>query len=538
MSNKGVAKKAMAAIAAVGAMSMILAGCGSDSADKKQVDKDGKPLVKVMFQNATNQDVKNMSWTKDLEKACGCTIEWSQVSDAQWTQQKSATLSAGNPADVTIRGYHPADAQKYQFFEDLSDDLDKMPNVEAFFKEQPMAKGMVTTPDGKIYTLPRYSGKNYKTSGQHLFINKTWLDKLGLQVPKTWDELFKVMDAFKTQDPNGNGQADEIPYAMRNMGSDIGWWSPLLFLNSTGISTQFNNSPSRFGAYVENGKVKNYLVSDQLRETVEFLHTMIEKGYSPKDSLTQDSSKYYASLTGSSDGKTATVGLAITNEPNAFGADLRDQYEAIEWPASADGVTAAADHSQDEGAFEDYGVAVSADAPNKDAIYKLINAMYDGKDNSIQQRFGAFGEWVTKDGDDTYTVNSKFFNLGANDKSPAFADRFAGWIPDSVTIKGDEAAARLKKADDVYAKALEAVGKDYFPITLLPSDADSTTLSNNSATYLTAAMPQIAKFIQNGGADDDATWDAYVKGLQPLGLDENNQLWQKWYEDAWKKIDE
>lgn len=536
MTVNGMKRKATVAVAAMGALTMALSACGgSGDQSAQQLDKDGKPLVKVMFQSASNQTIADMgTWINGLQEACGCTIEWSEVQDSQWAQQKAATLTGGNPADVSIRAYHPSDTQKYPFFEDLSQHLDQMPNVQAFFKEQPIAKGMVTTPDGKMYTLPRYNGELQRASGQHLFINKTWLDKLGLQVPQTWDELFNVMEAFKTKDPNGNGKADEIPYAMRNISTtDVGWWSPFLFLNSTGISTQFNNSPSRFGGYVKDGKVQNYLVSDEFREVVEFLHTMIEKGYSPKDSLTQESSKYYASLQGADDNKTATVGLAITNIPSAFGTGLQDQYEAIPWPASKAGVTAVADHSQDEGAFEDYAVAVRAGAPNMDTILKLINAMY-GEDLSVQQRYGTFGEWVTKSGDHTYTVNEKLFKLTANEKAPAFLDRFAGWISDEWTIKGDTSNEDLKKTDAIYADQIKAVGDDYFPISLVPNDEDSTTLSNNSATYLSTALPKAAAWMQNGGLDD-ASWKAYVDGVTPMGIEENNQIWQKWLDEAKKK---
>ncbi|PST47977.1 hypothetical protein COO72_10295 [Bifidobacterium callitrichos] len=534
MSNKGVTKKLVAAVAAVGALSMVLAGCGSDS-NKAQVDENGKPIINVAYNNGANQDVTKMPWTKDLEAACDCTIKWTQISDAQGAQQKSATLTAGNPADVSIRMYHPSDAQKYPFFEDLKPHLDKMPNVKAFFEEQPDAEGIVTTPDGKIYTLPRYQGKIYKASGQHLFINKAWLDKLGLQVPQTWDELFKVMDAFKNDDPNGNGQKDEIPYAMRNLDmTGIGWWSPFLFLNSTGITTQFNGSaPSGSGFYVKNGKVKDYLTSDEYRQVIEFLHTMIEKGYSPKDSLTQDSSKYYASLTGSTDGKTATVGLAITNLPSAFG-DLKDQYEAIPWPASEPGVTAVADRSQEAGAIDDYGLAVSKNAQNKDAIYKLIDTLYS-KEFSITQKYGQIGDWISDDGNDTYTVDPKIFKLGANDKAPMFQDRLAGWIPDSVTIKGDTSAEDLLAADKVYEEQLSNIGEgDYFPISILPSDADSTTLSNDRANIMNAALVQVAKWIQDGGLSDSA-WKSYSDGLKGLNLDQDTQLWQKWYDEAKKK---
>lgn len=54
------------------------------------------------------------------------------------------------------------------------------------------------TVDGKVTVLPSSRTKGFLASGQHFMINKTWLDKLGLEVPKTWDDLRKVMEAFKT----------------------------------------------------------------------------------------------------------------------------------------------------------------------------------------------------------------------------------------------------------------------------------------------------------------------------------------------------
>ncbi len=51
----------------------------------------------------------------------------------------------------------------------------------------------------KIAMLPSDRGKGYGVSGTHMFINKTWLDKLGLEMPTTWDELENVLEAFKTQ---------------------------------------------------------------------------------------------------------------------------------------------------------------------------------------------------------------------------------------------------------------------------------------------------------------------------------------------------
>ena len=38
-------------------------------------------------------------------------------------------------------------------------------------------------------------------------------------MPTTTEEFYEVLKAFKTQDPNGNGKADEIPL----IGSKDGW---------------------------------------------------------------------------------------------------------------------------------------------------------------------------------------------------------------------------------------------------------------------------------------------------------------------------
>jgi len=42
-------------------------------------------------------------------------------------------------------------------------------------------------------------------------IRKDWLDNLGLDMPTTQEEFVEVLRAFKNDDPNGNGVADEIP---------------------------------------------------------------------------------------------------------------------------------------------------------------------------------------------------------------------------------------------------------------------------------------------------------------------------------------
>ena len=67
-----------------------------------------------------------------------------------------------------------------------------------------------------IYILiPNYNDYEYKTS-QGYYIRKDWLRKLELKEPKTVEELYEVLVAFRDQNPNGNGKKDEIPVFIEN----------------------------------------------------------------------------------------------------------------------------------------------------------------------------------------------------------------------------------------------------------------------------------------------------------------------------------
>ncbi|KAA8815968.1 extracellular solute-binding protein [Bifidobacterium callitrichos] len=527
MTRRSVMTKALAAISAI-AMLGTVAACGGSS--EPTTTEDGKPILKILVVKNTNTDkTTNMQWAKDLEKEAGVKIEWQEVTDDQWGQQKNPSMSGGEIADISLRAFSPDDAAQFpDLFEDLSDDMDKLPNVKKFFDEKPDAKKLVADPEGHIYNLPSSRGKAYSGSGQNMMINKAWLDKLGLKVPTTWDELETVLKAFKEKDPNGNGQADEIPMNIRALDTGgFGWYSPMLLLNSTGIVTGYNKGPSAQGIYVKDGKVKSYLVSDEYKEVIKYYNKLISEGLIPADWSTKQADAYYADQT--NDGKTAKTGVIFGWSLADFG-DMRDQYEAMPVPA-APGVSADKvvwDGSSNE--FENFKLSIAANTANKDAALKVANLLYSEK-YSVQQFAGSFGVTLTDDGNHTYTQDAdKMQQLKADNKMPAYADRLAGWIPDEVTINGDydaEDIQEVNKANEEQRTHFDPV-KDYMPDYVRPDATDATTISNNNTQIMNIAIQKAAQWMAEGGIDGE--WDAYVKQLESLGLNDNVKLWQKWYD--------
>ncbi len=87
--------------------------------------------------------------------------------------------------------------------------------------------------DGGIYSVKMICEFKYLNS---LMIRSDWLEALNLEAPTTMDEYVEMLRAFKTQDPNGNGMQDEIPYMALN-----GDLSP--FFNAFGIKELNSTTP-------------------------------------------------------------------------------------------------------------------------------------------------------------------------------------------------------------------------------------------------------------------------------------------------------
>jgi multiple sugar transport system substrate-binding protein len=110
-----------------------------------------------------------------------------------------------------------------------------------------------------------YQAIPFSAQANVLLVRKDWLDKLGLQPPKTWDDLLKVAQAFTTGDPDGDGKADTYGLAVpaSTTRGYISWyWSSLLWQsggdyfadNGKGKFSAVLNSPASLSSvqYFEN----------------------------------------------------------------------------------------------------------------------------------------------------------------------------------------------------------------------------------------------------------------------------------------------
>jgi putative aldouronate transport system substrate-binding protein len=140
----------------------------------------------------------------------------------QWTTQFPLMLATNDLPDLFVGANSgKADVNQYGrdgFLLDFSQYINLMPNYRAIAADYPLWDNYQRDTDGAIYGLSRVfpSRLGLLNTTMCTFIKKSWLEAVGMAMPKTWDEFYEVLKAFKEQDANGNGDPnDEIPLVIQ-----------------------------------------------------------------------------------------------------------------------------------------------------------------------------------------------------------------------------------------------------------------------------------------------------------------------------------
>ena len=117
---------------------------------------------------------------------------------------------------ATLYNAGPDAALDEEIFVNLLDYEDLMPHYSAIINSDPNVFNEVSTPEGNLvafyslYDYNKYGGRGDKG----YFIRQDWLDDLGLDMPKTYDQLHDVLTAFKTE--KGADSAFVLPVSGMN----------------------------------------------------------------------------------------------------------------------------------------------------------------------------------------------------------------------------------------------------------------------------------------------------------------------------------
>lgn len=152
------------------------------------------------YLNRYNIDLKN-EWTvmeSEYSTRLNLAIASGSIPDILYVEnqtQLNTLVEAGMVADIS------------SVYEQYASDMTK----EFMNGDGGASLGMCTYND-KLYALPRMNATVYNVS--LLWIRQSWLNNLGLEAPKTMQDVVEIARAFTFNDPDGNGQNDTYGLAI------------------------------------------------------------------------------------------------------------------------------------------------------------------------------------------------------------------------------------------------------------------------------------------------------------------------------------
>lgn len=512
---------------------LAVTGC-SDSGEKgKEGDASaadsGKKTLKFMTQSnvLAPADPNEKLIFKRLEEKTGIHIDLINYTNDVFAEKRNLALATGDLPDAIfdagLSDYDLLKLAKDGTIIPLDDIVkNQMPNFNKVLEQAPQYRAMITAPDGHIYSLPWIEelgeGKESIHSVNNIpWINVEWLDKLGLKMPATTEELKQVLIAFKTKDPNGNGKADEIPLSFIN---DDGGNEDLSFLLGS-FGPGFNWDETLVS---NDGKVSFAANIDGYKEGVKYFNELYKEGLLDPEFVTQDWNTFVAK------GKEQIYGLYFTwDKANVTGLDSK--YEPMPALAGPDGTKNVA-RSNGMG-FDRGRMVVTKDNKDLETTAKWMDQLYEPL-QSVQNNWGTYGDEAQQNIFELDEGKQMLKHLPLNGTAPgelraktsvggplAILDSYYG----TVTTMPDDAAWRLDILKKVYVPDMKA--ENIYPRVFFSAE-ELDRLSSIETDLFPYVLQKRSEWIENGKVD--AEWDAYLKELDRLGLQEWLKIKQDGYD--------
>ncbi|MFC4597506.1 extracellular solute-binding protein [Cohnella hongkongensis] len=514
------------------AASLVLAGCnsGSDSKNKENdppaapssssagVSESGFPIVPEpiklkMFTRIApvNGPFKDMPVFQDYEKMTNIQVEFIEAPTDGFAERKNLLFASNELPDAIYRsGLSPLEATRYGAagqlipLEDLIDRY--APNLKALMDQYPEIRAGITTPEGHIYAIPGIVTLGAARTDKK-WINKAWLEKLNLKVPETTEELYETLVAFRDQDPNGNGEKDEIPMTAR-----AGLSVVTMMSGSFGLDQQLG-----YNININDGKVEIWMGSDRDKEMLQYLNKLYtEKLLDP--SIFNFKEAEYLAKQGS-----GNAGFFFDQTNNNF-RNLEDQYVGIAPPAGPHGdrlQAQAAPIARDFGAF-----AITSVNKHPEATMRWIDYFYSDE-GSTMLRFGREGEhYELRDGIPHY--REEF--LAVDGEQAKITPYAGGGAPHIISEKvasyiNPPLVQEAQKTLDPFMPEVK-----YGPPMFDEETAQQVNILRNDIDKY--YEEQSTKFI--AGALSFDKWEEFQSTMKKMGLEELQKIYQEAFDKAVK----
>lgn len=504
-------------------------------------DEEWLPLVKNgekatltigLQQVATVENYDTNAFTKYLEEQSGIDLEFVYFSsDIDEAMTQLSLMVSGNEKlpDVLWSFQNIDKAAVFEYGEEgyFIDLTDYFANSGHYFweaydrlsqQDQDNIFALGTDPStGGFYGFPHYGSRDMDSFLTLMCINQTWLDKLNLQAPSTTDELYDVLKAFATQDPNGNGIADEIPMVGR-----VNSWRG----DATDyLVNAFVYCDPEYLFNVDNGQLWTAFDTDEYREAMKYINKLCSEGLLSTLNFTATAHSELIPVVTPANG-TALSGI-YAGHPllvSENGNEVLYEYTGL---APLKDATGKGGYLAAKAPWLVYSSFITCDCENPELAFKFLD-LFCADESVRRMRWGEEGiDWERSEGENAFGTMSQVKVIN----NAAFSSGNSTWQMNGSAITIPENYSPIVNSDDSWAGrefALEVSAMEACLEASEPSEAiyelvytaeENEVVSEVKSLlqdYIRESRAQFATGVLDPNSDAD--WQTYLSNLESVGL--------------------
>lgn len=445
-----------------------------------------------------------------MQENTGVSFQFSQHTELEkWEQRKKEIAGGVNLPDVLFKAELSSsevrDLYQNGIIIDLAPYLETYaPDLWKLLEEHPDWKKAIMMEDGAIPALPAI---NTLQTNDAMWINTAWLKKLKLDIPTTADELTEVLRAFKTGDPNGNYQQDEIPLGF------LGMWELRFLAHAFGI---IDND---YYVTVKDGTVSSSLTTDENRAFLEWLHQLWEEGLLDQNGFTTTDNLRQIT----DENKAIPYGLLMSSTPlTILPQKSLSEFTMLE-PLVYNGKQIYRDLGGDliRGTF---AITSACKEKEPEKLVAWVNTLYT-EAGSRMAYYGLEGDEYQWNEDGLWEWNYSLDTV-ANQILPTHTISEGGTAP--CYVDAEFQSQYLDENTRTIVKAMSDLKQrsviPYPPVTL--SAADEQRIAEIQKDLSRYAERSMARFVTGDIKLTDENWDTFCRTVTEKGLQEMIGIWQ------------
>jgi ABC-type sugar transport system, periplasmic component len=381
-----------------------------------------------------------------------------------------------------------------------------------------------------------------------LWLRQDWMDKLGLQAPKTVADLEVILDAFTNKDPDGNGKPDTFGMALGFKNGFLNWMTDVSWLFGA-----YGTMPGQWNKSAD-GTLTFGSVDPASKQALSTLKNWMDKGWISKDSGLKDDTSGSEFFTKGQAGAIVgrnwlpdwPFGDLINNVPGA-------KYKAYPIPSGPDGKVG----SQSGNPSVNGWMLINKKAEHPEALLRYYNFFFDNwanpqKGSEFENGFAEGYDWaklpdgtITKDpekypdlfpnyADRTHLVEPIYYSLtfeGARQPS-LYADTMIKlYNGEAPSTPYEEQTKAVRKPENLEAMKIVMDQKDIRMKNYFQGPLTETMKSKNE--LLNKLVNESFSKIIYGQAPIDS-FDTMVENWKKSGGDQVTKEVNEWYASASK----